>query len=429
MLRKTMVAGCVVAAGLATAGTAHAEPVTCTMLASAITSANATAGTQVLELPSGSECVRYTALPTITDSLEIRGGVGGERSTLRWQTGKPANSIVKADGTGPFGYPKGITVKLVDLTVTGTVGGFSAIDVLNADFEGYWVHAKGNSGDGIRVRGGSAFVGKSELLDNGGAGARADRLTFARTLAERNEDGGVATEWIRAGLGTANDNRDAGFEAPVVTHDGGSVRGNLTGIRATQSAVVGTSGNSSTIAGNQIGVDAPTVTSRWADYDANGTGIRTSGRADLANTSFHDNGSAVRAGSLDLANVTSLDQIVSTGQAKVNFSTVTSTLQTGALSLRNSIVDDCAATSSTGSYNSSTDPECPGRIHRKDPGLLGLTQDPRGSWMRPLYLPLADTSPLIDRIPASECNLVTDTRGLPRPEGGGCEPGAVEFRY
>ena len=41
------------------------------------------------------------------------------------------------------------------------------------------------------------------------------------------------------------------------------------------------------------------------------------------------------------------------------------------------------------------------------------------------YAPAAG-SPLIDHLPAASCTLPVDLRGTPRPQGAGCEPGAVE---
>ena len=97
----------------------------------------------------------------------------------------------------------------------------------------------------------------------------------------------------------------------------------------------------------------------------------------------------------------------------------------GSARLRNSIIvsggigEDCVSVWDQNSANLSSDGSCAERPS-DDPRLGELT----GS---PAYYPLLDRSPAIDYADPEFC-LETDQLGTPRPQGGGCDIGAIEAR-
>ena len=97
----------------------------------------------------------------------------------------------------------------------------------------------------------------------------------------------------------------------------------------------------------------------------------------------------------------------------------------GKAHLRNSIIvssgsgEDCVGVWDQNSGNLSPDGTCADRPS-DDPRLGELT----GS---PAYYPLRDRSPAVDYADAAFC-LETDQVGTPRPQGGGCDIGAIEAR-
>ncbi len=92
--------------------------------------------------------------------------------------------------------------------------------------------------------------------------------------------------------------------------------------------------------------------------------------------------------------------------------------------LRNSIIDsssevadDCDGLASTSSHNINPDGSC-GAKPSDDPRLGKLTGSPG-------YYPLLDGSPAVDAADPQFCSDV-DQIGTPRPQGGGCDIGAIE---
>jgi hypothetical protein len=92
---------------------------------------------------------------------------------------------------------------------------------------------------------------------------------------------------------------------------------------------------------------------------------------------------------------------------------------------------DCWTQAASSRHSAATDATC-GFDDAPDVGVrafadfaLGPLGDNGGP--TPTRVPGAG-SVLLDRIPAAECTLNTDQRGLPRPAGAGCEVGAVEVQ-
>ncbi|MDE2637783.1 MAG: SH3 domain-containing protein [Chloroflexota bacterium] len=148
-----------------------------------------------------------------------------------------------------------------------------------------------------------------------------------------------------------------------------------------------------------------------------------SGSISVANSTFQDNvgpvgGSAlfISGGEATLTHVTMLNnRTSSSGHAVANAG--------GVINLRNSFiagpggVEDCVGGLNQNSGNWSEDGTC-AFVAGANP-LLGA---PTGS---PAYLPLLDGSPALNAADPDFC-LATDQIGTPRPQGDGCDIGAIE---
>ena len=147
---------------------------------------------------------------------------------------------------------------------------------------------------------------------------------------------------------------------------------------------------------------------------------------DIANSTFSENRSELNGGALKIdkdaevtiAHATFVDNQSRYPEAKAIANTG------GNVRLRNSIIassesgEDCAGVSEHAG-NLSTDGSCADKP--SDALLLGeLT----GS---PAYYPLLDLSPAVDYADPRFC-LESDQLGTPRPQGGGCDIGAIESR-
>ena len=151
------------------------------------------------------------------------------------------------------------------------------------------------------------------------------------------------------------------------------------------------------------------------------------GAFDIANTTFSENHAGIGGGALKIdqdaevtiTHATFVDNRSGPREAKAISNTG------GKLHLRNSIIvssgsgEDCVGVWDQNSGNLSPDGTCADRP--SDNPLLGeLT----GS---PAYYPLRDRSPAVDYADPKFC-LETDQIGTARPQGGGCDIGAIEAR-
>ena len=176
-----------------------------------------------------------------------------------------------------------------------------------------------------------------------------------------------------------------------------------------------------------MGQGAVTITnSSFVDNSAVWTGGALgvqSGSISVANSTFQDNvgpagGGVLYMGGGDatLAHVTMLNNRAMGGGDSVANSG-------GVINLRNSVIagrgggEDCIGGLTQNIGNWSEDGTC--AFTASDTPLLGKLT---GS---PAYLPLLDGSPLLDAADARFCTN-TDQLGTPRPQGGGCDIGAIE---
>src|SRR3989338_3055741 len=146
------------------------------------------------------------------------------------------------------------------------------------------------------------------------------------------------------------------------------------------------------------------------------------------NTALNGGGIFNRFGTVNLVSSTiSGNTATSNGGGIWNFG--------GTTSLKNTIVsgntapttsDDCAGTITSLGHNIASDASCAfagaGDINSTDP-LLGPLADNGGPTMTHALL---SGSPAIDAVPLAFCTVTTDQRGVPRPQGPGCDIGAFE---
>ena len=156
-----------------------------------------------------------------------------------------------------------------------------------------------------------------------------------------------------------------------------------------------------------------------------GGAIRSQAQVNIANTTFDKNTVLVGGAVIDVASgqttMTHVTMIDNRGQQGGGPDAILRS--GGSVILRNSIIanknkfDDCAGGLTESSGNLSLDVGCTDRAGG-DPMLGAAT----GS---PAYYPLLDGSPALDTADARYC-LETDQTGRPRPQGEGCDIGAIE---
>jgi CSLREA domain-containing protein/uncharacterized repeat protein (TIGR01451 family) len=87
---------------------------------------------------------------------------------------------------------------------------------------------------------------------------------------------------------------------------------------------------------------------------------------------------------------------------------------------------NCSGNILSGGYNIADDATCnlsgPGDLNNTNPLLAHITDNGGPTTTHALY----NGSPAINHVPADECGVTTDQRGIARPQGGGCDSGAFE---
>ena len=168
------------------------------------------------------------------------------------------------------------------------------------------------------------------------------------------------------------------------------------------------------------------VKNRAENHDGGAISTDTStNKVDISNSTFSENradygGGAISIGDDAQAAMTHLTLVENRSQSGADAIANSS----GKAYLRNSLIsggsgEDCIGAWDQNVGNLSTDGSCAERPS-DDPRLGDLTG-------APAYFPLRDRSPAIDYAHADFC-LETDQLGTPRPQGGGCDIGAIEAR-
>ena len=319
-----------------------------------------------------------------------------------------ANQIMAANTDAPSGgCPAGSGVDTItlfaDLTLTEALPTVTSEIIIEGN--GYTISGGGRNRifdiaqgnltlQNMTLKHGRATVGAAIRLREG-ARLRADQVTFSSNRADRG--GAIAT--MSAGA-SATVSRSS-FERNTSEQDGGAV--------FVQQGAVAVS-NSSFVS-NRAG---------WF-----GGALHTEYGNLVVNNSTLDDNSAVGGGALNanfgratLTHVTMLHNIATQSNGDAIYSL------DGAIHLRNSIVggggdaDDCSGGLTQAVGNLSEDGTCITTGRFGEPMLGDLTGSP--AWRAPL-----DGSPAVDAADASYC-LETNQIGTPRPQGGGCDIGALE---
>lgn len=236
-------------------------------------------------------------------------------------------------------------------------------------------------------------AGGALRLDGGGQ-VRAENTTFSNGSA----DVGGAVALLHGKLSVHNSRflRNRSTE-----HDGGAIFQRQGEVAISSSSFIG---NSTVLWGGAIGVQ--------------------SGSVSAVNSTFEDNSAGVEGGVLNInrgrATLTHLTMV--NNRSKFNNGDAISK-SGGYVALRNSIVvgdslrEGCIGGLNQNSGNWSQDGTC-GYKESGNPLLGELTG-------APAYRPLLDGSPVINRADAQFCPP-TDQLGTPRPQGDGCDIGAIE---
>ena len=271
------------------------------------------------------------------------------------------------------------------------------------------------------------------------------------SLARRSVDGGgcVRIHYIRPqpdpGAGTHDNGgalqllddaqasiEDSSFIENKATHGGAiATSGAGVGLTIDRSSFVGNlaSENGGSIGsdwrgGGAISINASSFVTNTAERGGGGAISATRQRIDIANSTFSENNAKRSGGALlvDQSAEVTITHATFVGNWSAGQGDVLGNIG-GQLLVRNSIIaspgrdKDCAGRLEQSSSNLNPDRSC-GAITRDEPMLGDLS----GS---PVYYPLQDRSPAVDAADAEFC-LDVDQIGTARPQGGGCDIGAIE---
>ena len=284
--------------------------------------------------------------------------------------------------------------------------------------------------DGIHADGGVS-VTTSTISDNADSGIFADgAITVTNSEVSGNGVGGECdldgihsqSNSVVVTSSTVSDNRGAGiYSEGDATVTDSTVSDNHDGIRAFDDAVVsrstvsgnGGQGGSGVVADNDATVTDSTIT---ANADSGVDAIF--GDATVTNSTVTDNvGRGVHA----LVEVFATNATITGNGVNVSNENLTTIHLFGTVLVGAEV--NCEGSVDDQGFNFVDDLSCGDIPADLTPHLLGeLANNGGPTWTR---LP-ADNSPLIDGIPSAQCRVTTDQRGIARPQGGGCDKGAVE---
>jgi hypothetical protein len=310
--------------------------------------------------------------------------------------------------------------------VNGNVGTGGAIAVVNGTAtitDSTFANNRALDGGAIYLgTGGSATIEESTFSANvGGNGGAIEsngmNLTVERTLFAGNQavigDGGA----IRLYNGTLNTIQDSEFTNNHSVTSGGALSCLATGL-----SISGT-----TFAFNQATDDNNPVN--------NGGGIFSSCTINVTNSTFSGNqaenggGAFYQQGSraATLSYVTITENSAVFGAGINNDGTGTSTLTISKSIVAYNETGNCAGVIASGGYNFSNNTYCSAFTETGDVQNATIPLLPLGMYggLTETHPPAPD-SPVIDHIPAGQCSIPVDQRGVERPSGSACDSGAVE---
>ena len=217
--------------------------------------------------------------------------------------------------------------------------------------------------------------------------------------------------------------RNKGTKGGAVATDGADVRLVVSGssIRGNKSK---SSGGAVFVSGGMVNITASSLRDNITE-ERGGALFAESGSLGVSNATFHNNlalssGGVLLAAGADvtLTHVTMIDNRSSFSSGEAIHK------ESGIIRLRNSLIstpartDDCSGGIDEMAGNLSSDGTCAVLAYSEDLLVGGLT----GS---PARYPLLDFSPAVDAAAAEFC-LDSDQIGTARPQGGGCDIGAIE---
>lgn len=336
----------------------------------------------------------------------------------------------------------------------GAVWGETGAEIVGGTFQGNAGDGKGGAvgTNGDATVNQSLFDGNTNTSGGSGGAAYAEGAlevtasTFARNTA--GSGGALYAKGAVNGSGLNVDGNEASsdgssgggiFAGTTVTLDSSSVTDNLALDEVLQTNLVPTGGGIA--ANSDVSITASVVSGSVAKYNGIGGGIySTDGKIEVIESTvannFADqdpntNGSGVGGGLAAPRVVLRFATVASNGGttgANIAARTLESTNSVVAYASGGGAACALSATTSTG-YNYGDDGSCgfagPHDVSAgPDPLLAPLADNGGGTLtMRPL-----PGSPLVDAVPVSACNGcdTADQRGVPRPQGGGYDIGAVE---
>ena len=196
--------------------------------------------------------------------------------------------------------------------------------------------------------------------------------------------------------------------------------------------------SNSAVSGGGLMTDIQTVSISGSSFMSNtatggGGGLASYGPTSITGTTFSGNKAVTNGGGLYnvstalLKNVTVSDNSALSGGALYMSSGFTTVLTNTILAFSHS-GGNCSGTATSSKYSFSSDNTCalPGTIKGLSPNGLDPLLSALGNYGGPTLVHMLRVgSPALDGVVGNDAPL-TDQRGLPRPQGGGYDIGAVE---
>lgn len=358
--------------------------------------------------------------PPITDEAGFRAAFSNPAVTT---IDLGADITLTCPGGGTVTRPSGaLTLDGHGHSITQTCPGNQVLDMTGTDpmsFSNVTITGgqatSGETGGGVKSHGPLTFTSSvvsrnSSTLTGGGISALAavSSLTLTNTTVSNNQATGGGGGIETAGNAILTNSTVSGNTSAA----GGAGISAVGGVTLTGATI---SGNTATAGGG--GIAASTITATNATVTGNTAGVAggggfTAGTATLHYVTVTQN-TAPNAANALAATLTSFASVIAQPQGGGANCLVTSPSSQGF-----NFSDDTSC-----GFTAATDRQAAG-----DPALGGLANNGGPTATR---LPLP-SSPLIDAIPTASCQadgaagVTTDQRGIARPQGAGCDIGAVE---
>jgi len=353
-----------------------------------------------------------------------------------------ANSVVSGNEAGRGG---GIDstgeLTIMHSTVTentgGGIGAYGGLTMTDSTISSNQTASGGSElldGGGLVVIGGPASVARCTLSENrahdGGGIYNVGALTMTESIVSQNDATGF-------GGGIKNDGELTSSDSVLAGNNAGS-GGGVFNYLGTSSLVTLTVSGNSAVDGGGIGIHGGTLTLMESTVSENtasghGGGVYSMGFLTAINSTISGNEAGYEGGGINSdPPMVLIHATVSGNSAGIDGDAIFATGPDES-TVANSVIDgDCRISSLvSGGYNI----ESPGndcgfdqegdQVNVSEAQLsLGPLADNGGPTMTHA---LGSGSEAIDQIPAEDCEATTDQRGIARPQGPGCDVGAVEM--